>query len=152
MYFYLCILTFACIILILISLLLVSKVFRLSEELDKEKLNSFRADALCRKTIEYSNCNIELHYQNIINVLKTRNVQLSTEYNELLSQYNLLQKQHDYMKNLYKFSRSNDNSTRSVSVKEFSQEELKRIRYSIHPDKTNGKTHELFLKINNMIT
>ena len=40
---------------------------------------------------------------------------------------------------------------RANSINVFSQDELKKIRFMCHPDKHNGKTHELFIKINGMI-
>ncbi len=33
----------------------------------------------------------------------------------------------------------------------FTNDELKRIRFAIHPDKTNGKTTELWRKVNDLI-
>lgn len=33
----------------------------------------------------------------------------------------------------------------------FTQEELKRIRFAVHPDKNRGKTGELFIKVNKML-
>lgn len=38
------------------------------------------------------------------------------------------------------------NSTKIVNI--FSKDELTKIRFYLHPDKTGGKTHDLFLKVN----
>lgn len=48
-----------------------------------------------------------------------------------------------------KFKRKANNNNNTTNS--FTQEELKKIRFVIHPDKNKGKNQELFIKINELI-
>lgn len=38
--------------------------------------------------------------------------------------------------------------SQAVNVKQFTQEDLKRMKHQLHPDKHGGKTNDLFIKVN----
>lgn len=98
--------------------------------------------------------------------LSKRNAKLEIEtkvYRDSLSNYSLnelrLRIELTSFKNLYEeLSKTNailsaelSKNGATSSTNHFSQEELKRIRFCIHPDKTQGKTTELFKKVNSLI-
>ncbi|AFL47603.1 hypothetical protein ZZ1p0028 [Acinetobacter phage ZZ1] len=101
------------------------------------------------------------------NVVRNRKA-LKELYNASLRENNRIVKKHnanveDYNKLLIKYKAvlshkgikdeyiKTENSFKPVGKNEFSYDELKRIRFVMHPDKNGGKTTELWRKINEMM-
>lgn len=77
------------------------------------------------------------------------------QYNALLMQNNLLCKMFEHNRKLLldceaKLYNKSTQSNKTI-YDYFTIDELKRIRFIIHPDKTNGNTNELFIKIDEII-
>lgn len=72
-----------------------------------------------------------------------------TEYNELLAKYKWATRTGPKPK--FEDTAFEPPKFKPVGKNEFSYDELKRIRFVMHPDKNGGKTTELWRKINEMM-
>lgn len=124
-------------------------------------------ELLAQRTERYNECvrNRE-QIKQLLERARTERDLLVVKYNGLVEEFNGLLRtknnlQEAYDKALAKnagetlFNRNDYRSTfadtKPVGKNEFSAEELKRIRFAIHPDKNGGKTTELWRKINDMV-
>lgn len=93
-------------------------------------------------------------YHKDIEELKGKLAECKSDYDQL--RYKLDQKHNDWvhMVNEYKkvkhqcdLLKQGVKYSQSVSIN-FTQEDLKRMKHYLHPDKHNGKTNDLFIKVN----
>lgn len=77
--------------------------------------------------------------------LKFEVLELNLKYRQLVSQYNELVRNRERLLRMYKeLELKSLNQDVSSSL---SKEDIKRLKYYIHPDKHNGKTNDLFIKL-----
>ena len=72
-------------------------------------------------------------------------LELNLKYRQLVSQYNELVRNRERLLRMYKELELK--SLKQEVSKSLSKEDIKRLKYYIHPDKHNGKTNDLFIKI-----
>lgn len=80
--------------------------------------------------------------------LKGKLAECESDYDQL--RYKLDQKHNDWahMVNEYKKLKNFCELSVSENKQQFTQEDLKRMKHYLHPDKHNGKTDDLFIKVN----
>lgn len=72
---------------------------------------------------------------------------LSKRISEVL-EYNLLASKYNQLVRAYHTLKQQQSNTATPSVKNvFTTNEIKRLKYYLHPDKHGGKTNDLFVKI-----
>lgn len=71
------------------------------------------------------------------------------KYSKLVKDYNKLVKTYNNL--LGRFRSSEKKLTEKNAASVFTQDELRKLRHYIHPDKHGGKTDDLFVKINRMM-
>lgn len=118
--------------------------------------------ALTHRTERYNECvRNRDKIKQILKGVESERDALVEKYNECVGDYNallhskrLLQSAYDDLASIYgkaNYTPPQSTSFAPVGKNEFSAEELKRIRFAIHPDRNGGKTTELWRKINDMV-
>lgn len=87
--------------------------------------------------------------------LKGKLVACDSEYDQLRHKFDQKHKDWAHMVNEYKkvkhecdLLKQGVKYNQAANVKQFTQEDLKRMKHYLHPDKHGGKTNDLFIKVN----
>ncbi|CAL1777096.1 hypothetical protein CPT_Minot_019 [Acinetobacter phage Minot] len=100
-----------------------------------------------------------LHYVNESQVNKAKFNNLWAEYDALIHVNQAISKEHQLVAKELKLIKAEYLRLKSSKPQQpnteithnFTKSELQRIRFSVHPDKHQGKTAQLFIKVNDML-